>query len=85
LPIVWSAPLSEKKLVSPEKKAPFSGSGSSTVLSNSAGAAAGDSKVAGTVVGCDSQEGAGADETGALHQASLVAPAADAISAVSAG
>src|ERR1700719_895050 len=75
LPIVWSAPLSEKKLVSPEKNAPLTGSGSS-------GAAAG-SKAEGMLTGCDS----GKDEvvTGALHQASLGPPGADAISAVSAG
>src|SRR5205085_8751298 len=75
-PIVWSAPLSEKNVVSPEKKAPLSGIFSSSCVS--ANEALGvDSETAGS-------DGGQAVETGALHQASLVAPAAAAISEVSA-
>src|SRR3954468_10995779 len=83
--MVWSAPLSEKKLVSPEKKAPLTGSFSSAGTGAEAGAgskAVAAWKEEGSLAGCDSQVGAVA---GALHQASLVPPAADAISAVSAG
>src|SRR4051794_333215 len=79
LPIVCSAPLSEKKLVSPEKNAPFKGNGSSVA----AGSVVDWNEAGAVLAGCGSHvEGA---VTGALHQASLVAPAADAISAVSAG
>src|SRR5204863_4838547 len=72
LPIVCSAPFSEKKLVSPEKKAPLTGKRSSVApdsvgnWNGAGGPAVGDSQVEAV--------------TGALHQASLVAPAADAIS-----
>src|SRR3954471_9009650 len=72
LPIVCRAPLSEKKLVSPEKNAPFTGKRSSV-----AAGSVGDWNEAGALAGGDSQA---EPVTGALHQASLVAPAADAIS-----
>src|SRR4051794_17524720 len=78
LPIVWSAPLREKKLESPEKNAPLTGNRSSL-----AAGCSDDSNGAGALAGCcDSHE---EPDTGALHQASLVPPAPDAISAVSAG
>src|SRR4051794_33573527 len=77
LPMVWSAPLSEKKLVSPEKNAPFTGNRSSLAAGISD-----DWKDEGALAGCESQV---EPVTGALHQASLVPPAADAISAVSVG
>ncbi len=76
-PIVWSAPLREKKLVSPEKNAPLTGSRSSLATGWSV-----DSNEVGALAGCDSHE---EPATGALHHASLVPPAADAISAVSRG
>src|SRR3954471_16812223 len=81
-PMVWRAPLSEKKLVSPEKKAPFTGSGSSVSVASMV-AATGDSKSLVVEAGCGAAK-LDEEETGALHQASLVAPAAVAIPAVSA-
>src|SRR5438309_8745332 len=74
-PIVCRAPLREKKLVSPEKNAPFTGR-----CSSAGEGVAGDSNAA-AFDGCESETGEA--ETGALHHASVVAPAAEAISAVS--
>src|SRR5438105_10385667 len=75
--MVWSAPLSEKKLVSPEKNAPFTGSCSSLAAGSGE-----DWNDDGALAGCCSHA---EPVTGALHQASPVAPAAEPISAVSAG
>src|SRR3954452_21073694 len=76
-PIVWSAPLREKKLESPEKNAPLTGNRSSLAAVSSD-----DWNEAGALAGGASHE---EPDTGALHHASLVPPAPDAISAVSAG
>src|SRR5450432_2099640 len=85
-PIVCSVPLSEKKLVSPEKKEPLTGS-SSPVRPAIEAEVAGASKAELGVEGCDSSRvdcSRAGWETGALHHASPVAPALAAIPAVSA-
>src|ERR1043166_2307657 len=97
-PMVCRAPLREKKLVSPEKNAPLTGSGSSAAGS-AGGEKEGAAKAGAAAAGCASGQAgcetgvlcergavceAGAVcEIGALHQASVVAPALAAISAVS--